>query len=66
MHLPAIAACDVSGRVGARCVVIGNRRNRWKISPPARMASDVTQLIEQNNHIENFLWTDGKLGAYLH
>src|SRR5262249_26225038 len=34
--------------------------------------SDVAQLIEQNNHIEHlltsigyFLWTDGKLGAYV-
>src|SRR5438874_1051001 len=38
----------------------------------ARAASDVAQLIEQNNHIEHllttmgyFLWTDGKLGAYV-
>jgi len=38
----------------------------------ARSASDVAQLIEQNNHIEElltsigyFLWTDGKLGAYV-
>ena len=38
----------------------------------ARTASDVAQLIEQNNHIEHlltsmgyFLWTDGKLGAYV-
>lgn len=38
----------------------------------ARAASDVAQLIEQNNHIEQlltsigyFLWTDGKLGAYV-
>ena len=38
----------------------------------ARSASDVAQLIEQNNHIEHlltsigyFLWTDGKLGAYV-
>ncbi|MBS1842425.1 MAG: hypothetical protein JST77_16465, partial [Acidobacteria bacterium] len=38
----------------------------------ARAASDVAQLIEQNNHIEElltsigyFLWTDGKLGAYV-
>src|SRR5712692_3615116 len=38
----------------------------------ARAASDVSQLIEQNNHVEQlltsvgyFLWTDGKLGAYV-
>ena len=38
----------------------------------ARSASDVAQLIEQNNHVEQvltsvgyFLWTDGKLGAYV-
>jgi hypothetical protein len=38
----------------------------------ARAASDVAGLIEQNNHIEHlltsigyFLWTDGKLGAYV-
>jgi hypothetical protein len=38
----------------------------------ARGASDVAELIEQNNHIEQlltsigyFLWTDGKLGAYV-
>ena len=38
----------------------------------ARAASDVAELIEQNNHIEQlltsigyFLWTDGKLGAYV-
>ncbi|HXL23018.1 MAG TPA: hypothetical protein VOA78_11165 [Candidatus Dormibacteraeota bacterium] len=38
----------------------------------ARSASDVAQLIEQNNHVEHlltsigyFLWTDGKLGAYV-
>src|SRR3984893_5980333 len=38
----------------------------------ARAASDVAELIEQNNHIEHlltsigyFLWTDGKLGAYV-
>jgi len=38
----------------------------------ARSASDVAQLIEQNNHVEElltsigyFLWTDGKLGAYV-
>jgi hypothetical protein len=38
----------------------------------ARAASDVAALIEQNNHIEHlltsigyFLWTDGKLGAYV-
>src|SRR5690242_9495937 len=38
----------------------------------ARAASDVAQLIEQNNHREQlltsvgyFLWTDGKLGAYV-
>jgi hypothetical protein len=38
----------------------------------ARAASDVSQLIEQNNHVEHlltsigyFLWTDGKLGAYV-
>lgn len=38
----------------------------------ARAASDVAQLVEQNNHIEElltsigyFLWTDGKLGAYV-
>jgi hypothetical protein len=38
----------------------------------ARVASDVAQLVEQNNHVEQllttigyFLWTDGKLGAYV-
>src|ERR1700675_2974384 len=38
----------------------------------ARAAGDVAALIEQNNHIEHlltsigyFLWTDGKLGAYV-
>src|SRR5271165_4385612 len=38
----------------------------------ARAASDVAELIERNNHIEHlltsiayFLWTDGKLGAYV-
>lgn len=38
----------------------------------ARAASDVAQLVEQNNHVEDllssigyFLWTDGKLGAYV-
>ena len=38
----------------------------------ARAASDVADLIEQNNHVEHllthigyFLWTDGKLGAYV-
>jgi hypothetical protein len=38
----------------------------------ARAASDVAQLIEQNNQVEQlltsigyFLWTDGKLGAYV-
>jgi hypothetical protein len=38
----------------------------------ARAASDVADLIEQNNHVEHlltsigyFLWTDGKLGATL-
>src|SRR6201998_357024 len=38
----------------------------------ARAASDVAQLIEQNNHVEQlltsvgyFLWTDVKLGAYV-
>jgi hypothetical protein len=38
----------------------------------ARAASDAAALIEQNNHIEHlltsigyFLWTDGKLGAYV-
>ena len=38
----------------------------------ARAASDVAALIERNNHIEHlltsigyFLWTDGKLGAYV-
>jgi hypothetical protein len=38
----------------------------------ARAASDVTDLIERNNEVENllstigyFLWTDGKLGAYV-
>jgi hypothetical protein len=38
----------------------------------ARSASDVAQLVEQNNHVEQlltsigyFLWTDGKLGAYV-
>lgn len=36
----------------------------------ARVASDVAELIERNNHVEHlltsigyFLWTDGKLGA---
>ncbi len=38
----------------------------------ARAASDVAGLVEQNNHVEQlltsigyFLWTDGKLGAYV-
>ncbi len=38
----------------------------------ARAASDVANLIERNNEVENllstigyFLWTDGKLGAYV-
>jgi hypothetical protein len=38
----------------------------------ARVASDVADLIERNNHVEDlltvlgyFLWTDGKLGAYV-
>jgi hypothetical protein len=38
----------------------------------ARAASDAADLIEQNNHVEHlltsigyFLWTDGKLGAYV-
>ena len=38
----------------------------------ARAASDVAELIERNNHVEDlltaigyFLWTDGKLGAYV-
>jgi predicted RNA-binding Zn-ribbon protein involved in translation (DUF1610 family) len=38
----------------------------------ARAASDVADLIERNNHVEHlltsigyFLWTDGKLGAYV-
>ena len=38
----------------------------------ARAASDVAQLVEQDNHVEElltaigyFLWTDGKLGAYV-
>ncbi|MGC1266944.1 MAG: hypothetical protein WA853_11720 [Candidatus Acidiferrum sp.] len=38
----------------------------------ARAASDVTELIERNNEVEQlltligyFLWTDGKLGAYV-
>jgi len=38
----------------------------------ARAASDVAQFVEQNNHVEQlltsigyFLWTDGKLGAYV-
>ena len=38
----------------------------------ARVASDVAELIERNNHVEDllsvigyFLWTDGKLGAYV-
>jgi hypothetical protein len=38
----------------------------------ARAASDVATLVEQNNHVEQlltsigyFLWTDGKLGAYV-
>jgi hypothetical protein len=38
----------------------------------ARSASDVAKLVEQNNHVEQlltsigyFLWTDGKLGAYV-
>src|SRR5579863_7818273 len=38
----------------------------------ARTASDVAELVERNNHVEElltaigyFLWTDGKLGAYV-
>jgi len=38
----------------------------------ARAASDVAQLVEQNNHVAQlltsigyFLWTDGKLGAFV-
>src|SRR5271165_7499504 len=38
----------------------------------ARAASDVAELVERNNHVEElltsigyFLWTDGKLGAYV-
>jgi hypothetical protein len=38
----------------------------------ARVASDVSELVERNNHVEDllsligyFLWTDGKLGAYV-
>src|SRR5467141_2857187 len=38
----------------------------------ARAASDGAELVEQNNHVEQllssigyFLWTDGKLGAYV-
>lgn len=38
----------------------------------ARAASDVAELVERNNHAEHlltsigyFLWTDGKLGAYV-
>ena len=38
----------------------------------ARAANDVAELIERNNHVEElltaigyFLWTDGKLGAYV-
>src|SRR5712664_1101393 len=38
----------------------------------AKAASDVAELVEQNNHVEQlltsigyFLWTDGKLGAYV-
>jgi hypothetical protein len=38
----------------------------------ARAASDVAELIERNNHVEQlltsigyFLWTDGKVGAYV-
>src|SRR5579863_7329015 len=38
----------------------------------AKAASDVAELIERNNHVEHlltsigyFLWTDGKLGAYV-
>src|SRR6266478_2290807 len=38
----------------------------------ARAASDVAELVEQNNHVDQlltsigyFLWTDGKLGAYV-
>lgn len=38
----------------------------------AKAASDVAELIERNNHVEElltaigyFLWTDGKLGAYV-
>jgi hypothetical protein len=38
----------------------------------ARVATDVSELVERNNHIEDllsligyFLWTDGKLGAYV-
>ena len=38
----------------------------------ARASSDVAELVERNNHVEHlltsigyFLWTDGKLGAYV-
>jgi len=38
----------------------------------AKTASDVAELVERNNHVEHlltsigyFLWTDGKLGAYV-
>jgi len=38
----------------------------------AKAASDVAELVERNNHVEHlltsigyFLWTDGKLGAYV-
>ena len=38
----------------------------------AKAASDVAELVERNNHVEQlltsigyFLWTDGKLGAYV-
>jgi len=38
----------------------------------AKAASDVAELVERNNHVEElltsigyFLWTDGKLGAYV-
>ncbi len=38
----------------------------------SRAASDVAELVERNNHVEHlltsigyFLWTDGKLGAYV-
>src|SRR6267143_744179 len=41
-------------------------------TPAARAASAVAQVVEQNNHVEQlltsigyFLWTDGKLGAYV-